>query len=292
MKKKIVVGLLILLVLSIGVFFLSKNERKAFYLDEEYYKTNSMEEIKLEKLNQLIENKKTFALFVYQPMCVVSSDFENVLNEFLNEYKISIKKIAFSDIKDSKSFKKIQYYPSFVIYHNGKMVAYLDASKDNDVPCFTSKDGFKDWFLKYVKIMENKFIEDWDQDSFKRKEEEEISLNLENITRKDGKVNIYFFYGKGCPHCEEEFKFLESIKEEYGKYYQLYTFETWYNKDNAKNAQVFGEKMNDKVTGVPYTIIGSKSFLGFGEKSKKSFIEAIIAEHNQRYDIYFDKIKK
>lgn len=54
------------------------------------------------------------------------------------------------------------------------------------------------------------------------------------------------------------FEFFESIKEKYGDYYNLYTFETWYNEENAKLIYSFAESMGDKVTGVPYTIIGDK----------------------------------
>ena len=35
---------------------------------------------------------------------------------------------------------------------------------------------------------------------------------------EDDKINIYFFRGEGCPHCAQEEKWLESIKEEYGDY--------------------------------------------------------------------------
>jgi len=50
--------------------------------------------------------------------------------------------------------------------------------------------------------------------------------------------------------------------------------------------------MGDKVTGVPYTIIGKKSFTGFGEKSKINFIQAIESQYKNSYDVYFDQIKE
>lgn len=48
----------------------------------------------------------------------------------------------------------------------------------------------------------------------------------------------------------------------------------------------------DKLTGVPYTIIGNKSFCGFDEKYKNDFIIAIENQYNSNFDVYFDKIKK
>ena len=69
-------------------------------------------------------------------------------------------------------------------------------------------------------------------------------------------------------------------------------FETWKDKENAELLSVFANAMNDKVTGVPYTIIGSLSFKGFGESKKNSFLEAIESQLKNNYDVYLDKIKK
>ena len=62
------------------------------------------------------------------------------------------------------------------------------------------------------------------------------------------KVNIYLFYGKGCPHCEALFTYFESIKSKYSKYYNLYAFEVWYNEDNGKTMDYFLEKFDKKVS--------------------------------------------
>ena len=72
--------------------------------------------------------------------------------EFLEEEKISIYKIAFSDIKDTEIGKSVKFYPSFIIYNNGNMIDFLESNKDEDVNYYTSKEGFKKWFTKYVKL--------------------------------------------------------------------------------------------------------------------------------------------
>lgn len=41
---------------------------------------------------------------------------------------------------------------------------------------------------------------------------------------KDGDIKYYT--------SKKEFEFFESIKETYVNYYNLYTFETWYNDEN------------------------------------------------------------
>lgn len=119
-------------------------------------------------------------------------------------------------------------------------------------------------------------------------------INLDNVVREKNKVNIYLFWGDGCPHCKKEKEFFESIKTKYGKYYNLYTFEVWYNEENLNILNAFASSMGEKVTGVPYTIIGSKTFKGFNDTDdyKQSIIKTIEEEKDKNYDVYFDKIKK
>ncbi len=267
MKKKVITILSIAFTLMIIAFGFKVTDKsgKTFYLEDNYYGKNNVTEIKNDELKQLIDNKESFAVFVYQSMCVTSSDFESVLSDFLEDNQISIYKIAFSNIKDTDIGKSVKYYPSFIIYNKGKMIDFLEADKDEDVKYYTSKDEFESWFTKYIKLKNSSsFNSNSSNNTPNISEENNLSkdITLENVIREDNKVNIYFFWGNGCPHCAEEFEFFESIKEKYGDYYNLYTFETWYNEDNAKLIYSFAESMGDKVTGVPYTIIGDKSFTG------------------------------
>lgn len=152
MIKKIFIGVIVLfgLVLALGVSFKIYRNNKPIYLDEEYYKKSELREITIDNLNNLISDKKSFAVFVYQPMCITSSDFEKVLIEFLNDEKITVYKIPFSSIKNDKLGEEIKYYPSFIIYNKGKLIDYLKANKDEHVKYYTSKNEFKKWFSKYV----------------------------------------------------------------------------------------------------------------------------------------------
>ena len=106
---------------------------------------------------------------------------------------------------------------------------------------------------------------------------------------EEEKIRLYLFHQNGCPHCEEEFKFLKSIETEYGKYFTLNTFEVWYSKDNAKILEQFANAMGDEVKGVPYTIIGNKTFSGFSKKYEEQFLNAIKDQYHNSYDVYFDK---
>ncbi len=115
---------------------------------------------------------------------------------------------------------------------------------------------------------------------------------LEDIVREENKVNIYFFWGDGCPSCAEELEILKKIEEEYGDYYNLYTFETWYNDNNVELLKMFASSMNDQVSGVPYTIIGTKSFIGFNDKYNNLFVNEIKSQYKNSYDVFFDKVNQ
>lgn len=119
------------------------------------------------------------------------------------------------------------------------------------------------------------------------------NINLE-MTEKDlfyqkKKVNLYLFWGNGCPHCEAEIKYLDSIVDKYGKYVNIFALETWYNKDNKKLYEKLAEKMGDEAKGVPYTIIGEKTFSGYSEEMNDEIIKAIKSGYKDSYDVYFDE---
>lgn len=117
------------------------------------------------------------------------------------------------------------------------------------------------------------------------------NAKLEDITKEEGKVNIYFFWGNGCPHCREELEWFESIKKEYGDIFKLYGFEVWYDEYNSNLLNTFANAINEKVDGVPFTIIGKEKYIGFGGESKKVMLNAIKEYKDKSFDVYIDKIK-
>lgn len=76
------------------------------------------------------------------------------------------------------------------------------------------------------------------------------------------KINIYFFYGNGCPHCEDERPFLEYL-EKTNSNIVLHSYEVWENSKNRKLLSDVGKKLNINISGVPFTVIGDKYFVGW-----------------------------
>lgn len=297
MNKKFLWIIPVLLLISIIIIVIQNLPAQKFYLEDKYYGSRGFIEIDTSDLEKLMDDKESFALFIYQPACVTSSNFEQVLNDFMGSNNIKIYKIAFSNIKDTSLSEKIKYYPSFAIFNRGIMVDYLDASSDDDLKYYEEKVEFENWFTSYVLLKDVNTYDSEVQDETTQEEEESTEvetpaeIDLENVTYDENKVNIYFFWGSTCPHCKEEFSFFDEIEEEYGNYYNLYTYEVWESQENAEIMNRFADALEEEPTGVPYTIIGDVSFTGFGESSKEKFIDAITSKHQNSSDVYFDKIK-
>ena len=111
-------------------------------------------------------------------------------------------------------------------------------------------------------------------------------------------VNVYLFYGDGCPHCEAAMEWFDSIEEEYGDYFDLQTYEVWYSEENSLLMEEVGAFLGDEASGVPYIIVGDYSYPdGFGADSivdqetgktaGDQLVERImeIYESDNRYDV-------
>ena len=129
------------------------------------------------------------------------------------------------------------------------------------------------------------FADEADTDS----KDEATTEEKDTKSEDSKKVKIYFFRGEGCPHCAEAEEFFDSIKDEYGEYYTIVDYETWYNTENADLLQKVGNARDEKISGVPYILIGNKSWSGYSSDMNEEIISTIKSEYEKdvadRYDI-------
>lgn len=78
-------------------------------------------------------------------------------------------------------------------------------------------------------------------------------------------LNIYLFYGDGCPHCAEEEEWFKTYLDK-NKNIKVHRYEVWYNKDNQEKYSKVHEILNDKSSGIPYLIIGETVISGFDKE--------------------------
>ena len=112
--------------------------------------------------------------------------------------------------------------------------------------------------------------------------------DIVDVKKEDNKINLYLFHGQECPHCEEERKWLDSIKDTYKDNLNIYYFEVWHNEDNAKLMEKVKKEFDIDKNGVPLTIIGEKYYLGFSSVTSSS-MENLIKEYIEIE--HTDKIK-
>jgi thiol-disulfide isomerase/thioredoxin len=94
----------------------------------------------------------------------------------------------------------------------------------------------------------------------------DVLKDIVKVSSSKDKINIYLFYGDGCPHCEKEMTFLDEIKVKYGNKVNIYKYETWYNDNNLELMKKIKELMQEDVSGsVPLTVVGEKSYMGYSE---------------------------
>lgn len=122
--------------------------------------------------------------------------------------------------------------------------------------------------------------------------DEEIEYDLGDYKENDDQVTIYLFRGKGCSHCYEFLEYVSStLIKEYGDKVKVATYEVWNNKSNSQLMQKVSDYFKDDASGVPYIVIGDKTFNGYSESMNDDIKTAIDNLYNseEKFDV-FDKI--
>jgi len=75
------------------------------------------------------------------------------------------------------------------------------------------------------------------------------------------KVNVYMFYGKTCPHCEEALEYLNEVKDKYDL--NIIKYEVWYDEENKQKMDDITDYLDINVRGVPFVIINNTPITGY-----------------------------
>ena len=120
--------------------------------------------------------------------------------------------------------------------------------------------------------------------------DEEIELKYTDYKESDDQVTIYLFRGKGCGYCRSFLNFLNDNAEEYGKYFKVVSFESWYDEDNSNLLDNISSYLGQPAQGVPFIIIGDQVYPGYAssyDDSIKSNLTALY-EAQEDYDVFQD----
>ena len=146
-KKNKLKWLLLLPLIIILVICIINRKPSKFYLDDKYYNEGQYISVKSDEVNNLDGN---YILFTYNNFCSLPIHCKDVFKDFMEKYKIDFLSIQFDEYKKTSFYKKVEYAPSVLLIKNGKIVAYLDANKDNDLNKYQNPEEFEKWISEYI----------------------------------------------------------------------------------------------------------------------------------------------
>ncbi len=101
-----------------------------------------------------------------------------------------------------------------------------------------------------------------------------FGLSTAKVSAADN-LNIYLFWGDGCPHCAKEKDFLSDFLVNYPNV-KLNKFEIYNNQSNVALMQDVADNLDVDASGVPFLIIGDKEYIGYAEGTTDKEIESRI----------------
>lgn len=118
---------------------------------------------------------------------------------------------------------------------------------------------------------------------------ETAELQSPSGDRLDPREELILFYSDACPHCHNQLRWMERVKEEFPDI-PFETFEIQVT-ENAENQAYFSEVMEayeSNTRGWPRTVIGDRVFIGFdpddGPLRYNEQYQAWIGHRNQLFD--------
>lgn len=106
----------------------------------------------------------------------------------------------------------------------------------------------------------------------------------------DDKINVYIFRGSTCGYCLRAINFISDILPEYGKYFNLVTYEVWSNEDNADLMTNVASALDKEVEGVPLIVIGDQVFDGYTNSYDEDIKAAIKDSYDHKDNGYEDVV--
>lgn len=149
MVKKIFLLLLIIIV-CVGCSNYKNVDSNKIFLSDMFYNKGNFIEIDSKSLEDY--SNTTYLLFTYNNFCSLPISCEKIFKSFAGDYKIDFLSMPFSEFKNTYLYDTVKYAPSVLIVENNKIIAYLDANKDDDLEKYQDVNKFKDWINNYINI--------------------------------------------------------------------------------------------------------------------------------------------
>ena len=134
------------LLLIITLLLITGCKSEKIYLSDKYY--NEGNYISVKSLDGL--EKDSYVLYTYNYYCALKIPCEKVFKEYMEKYKIDFISMPFEYFKQTSFYRKVKFGPSVVVIKEGKIIAYLDADKDEDLEKYQDSKKFEEWINNYI----------------------------------------------------------------------------------------------------------------------------------------------
>ncbi len=107
------------------------------------------------------------------------------------------------------------------------------------------------------------------------------------VSAKTDKVDLYLFHSETCSHCQAEIAFLKTLDD-----VNVHLYETTRDKKNSELLVKVKKKLEVNSPYVPFTVIGSKAFIGYNDTIKDLIIDSVDELKGKEYrDVVGEIIK-
>lgn len=104
---------------------------------------------------------------------------------------------------------------------------------------------------------------------------------LKLVSAQQKNVDLYFFYGQGCPFCTRAEFFLKELKTKYPNL-SVVSFEVYNNQENRKLYFALAQAYKIETGAVPGFFINDKAFIGYDDFNAFQIRNEILKCLNQK----------
>lgn len=155
-KKKIIIASIASVIaaaaITTTVIIISSNQDQSFRLSDEYYAKSESIDVNKDEYEKLISDKKSFVILVDKPACYTTANMRTWMANFPDKLQFKYYRIMWEDAKESSLHQYVKFTPSVAVVREGKVVAWLQADKDEDADYFNSESALQSWITKYIKF--------------------------------------------------------------------------------------------------------------------------------------------
>ncbi len=141
---------LFLILISLFIIIGCDNTNPRIYLESKYYNEGKYIDITKEEFDKIKD--ENYVLYTYNHFCNFTTPCDKIFEKVMLKYKVDFLSMSIDEYKKTEFFNEVRYAPSIIIVKKGKILAYLDANKDEDYDKYQNPDIFEEWIIEYVNL--------------------------------------------------------------------------------------------------------------------------------------------